>query len=166
MKKVFGVSLLALMLVCLCCASALAQTTGIAMDGKVYTFTGGEGTYQADGKTFIIGVESVVVQEPGLPDRVLELHQTEGTEIMRDGHPAAAGRKRTIPQSSAKVRQHTKLRRRLRCMSNTPIRIQRMMKPGPDALSRMRHTACAAIREAGCSCIRDSGCAPSQTPIR
>ena len=91
MKKVFGVSLLALMLVCLLCASALAQTTGIAMDGKVYTFTGGEGTYQADGKTFIIGVESVVVQEPGLPDRVLELHQTEGTEIMRDGHPAAAG---------------------------------------------------------------------------
>ena len=35
-----------------------------------YTFTGGEGTYQADGKTFIIGAESVVVQEPGLPDRV------------------------------------------------------------------------------------------------
>ena len=62
MKKVFCVSLLALMLVCLLCASALAQTTGIAMDGKVYTFTGGEGTYQADGKTFIIGVESVVVQ--------------------------------------------------------------------------------------------------------
>lgn len=91
MKKVFCVSLIALMLVCLVCASALAQTTGIAMDGKVYTFTGGEGTYQADGKTFIIGVESVVVQEPGLPDRVLELHQTEGTEIMRDGHPAAAG---------------------------------------------------------------------------
>ena len=91
MKKVFGVSLLALMLVCLCCASALAQTTGIAMDGKVYTFAGGEGTYQADGKTFIIGVESVGVQEPGFPDRVLELHQTEGTEIMRDGHPAAAG---------------------------------------------------------------------------
>ena len=49
MKKVFGVSLLALMLVCLCCASALAQTTGIAMDGKVYTFTGGEGTYQSFG---------------------------------------------------------------------------------------------------------------------
>ena len=91
MKKVFGVSLLALMLVCLVCASALAQTTGIAMDGKVYTFTGGEGTYQADGKTFIIGADAVIVQEPGFPDRVLELHQTEGTEIMRDGHPAAAG---------------------------------------------------------------------------
>ena len=166
MKKVFGVSLLALMLVCLVCASALAQTTGIAMDGKVYTFTGGEGTYQADGKTFIIGADAVIVQEPGFPDRVLELHQTEGTEIMRDGHPAAAGQETDDPQSSAKVRRHTKLRRRLRCMSNTPIRIQRMMKHGPDALSRMRHTACAAIREAGCSCIRDSGCAPSQTPIR
>jgi len=35
MKKVFCVSLIALMLVCLVCASALAQTTGIAMDGKV-----------------------------------------------------------------------------------------------------------------------------------
>ena len=40
MKKVFCVSLLALMLVCLLCASALAQTTGIAMDGKVYTHRG------------------------------------------------------------------------------------------------------------------------------
>lgn len=94
MKKVFCVSLLALMLVCLLCASALAQTTGIAMDGKVYTFTGGEGTYQADGKTFIIGAESVVVQEPGFPDRTLELARTQDTAILldgRDGHPAAAG---------------------------------------------------------------------------
>ena len=156
MKKVFCVSLIALMLVCLVCASALAQTTGIAMDGKVYTFTGGEGTYQADGKTFIIGVESVVVQEPGLPDRVLELHQTEGTEIMRDGHPAAAGQETDDPSSSAKIRRHTKLRRPLRCMSNTPIRIQRMMKPGPDALRRMRNTACAATRKAGRSCIKGS----------
>jgi len=88
MKKVFCVSLIALMLVCLVCASALAQTTGIAMDGKVYTFTGGEGTYQADGKTFIIGADAVIVQEPGFPDR------TQDTAILldgRDGHPAAAG---------------------------------------------------------------------------
>lgn len=91
MKKVFGVSLLALTLVCLLCAPALAQTTGIAMDGKVYTFTGGEGTYQADGKTFIIGAESVVVQEPGLPDRVMELDRAEGTELMQNGRIAAAG---------------------------------------------------------------------------
>ncbi len=79
MKKVFCVSLLALMLVCLLCASALAQTTGIAMDGKVYTFTGGEGTYQADGKTFIIGADAVIVQEPGFPDRTLELARTQDT---------------------------------------------------------------------------------------
>lgn len=94
MKKVFCVSLLALMLVCLLCASALAQTTGIAMDGKVYTFTGGEGTYQADGKTFIIGADAVIVQEPGFPDRTLELVRTQDTAILldgRDGHPAAAG---------------------------------------------------------------------------
>ena len=94
MKKVFCVSLIALMLVCLVCASALAQTTGIAMDGKVYTFTGGEGTYQADGKTFIIGADAVIVQEPGFPDRTLELARTQDTAILldgRDGHPAAAG---------------------------------------------------------------------------
>lgn len=94
MRKVFCVFLLALMLVCLLCASALAQTTGIAMDGKVYTFTGGEGTYQADGKTFIIGADAVIVQEPGFPDRVLELVRTQGTAILLDGwdgHPAAAG---------------------------------------------------------------------------
>lgn len=84
MNKVLGVSLLALMLVFLLCAPALAQRTGIAMDGKVYTFTGGEGTYQADGKTFIIGTETVIVQEPGFPDCVLELVQTEGTEIAQD----------------------------------------------------------------------------------
>lgn len=85
MKKVFCVSLLALMLVCLLCASALAQTTGIAMDGKVYTFTGGEGTYQADGKTFIIGADAVIVQEPGFPDRTLELVRTQDTAILLDG---------------------------------------------------------------------------------
>lgn len=91
MKKVFGVSLLALTLACLLCTPALAQTTGIAMDGKVYTFTGGEGTYQADGKTFIIGAESVTVREPGLPDRVMELDRAEGTELMQNGRIAAAG---------------------------------------------------------------------------
>ena len=142
MKKVFCVSLIALMLVCLVCASALAQTTGIAMDGKVYTFTGGEGTYQADGKTFIIGADAVIVQEPGFPDRTLELARTQDTAILMDGMGILPlpGRKRTIPQSSAKVQQHTRLRRPLRCIRNTPIRIQRMMKPGPGTLSRMRNT--------------------------
>lgn len=84
MKKMFCLSLLAWMLVCLPCAPALAQTTGIAMDGKVYTFTGDEGTYQADGKTFVIGADAVIVQEPGVPDRVLELVHTESTEIAQD----------------------------------------------------------------------------------
>lgn len=143
MKKVFCVSLLALMLVCLLCASALAQTTGIAMDGKVYTFTGGEGTYQADGKTFIIGAESVVVQESGSRTaRWSLLGRKTQQSCWMDGMGILPlpGRKRTIPQSSAKVQQHTRLRRPLRCIRNTPIRIQRMMKPGPGALSRMRNT--------------------------
>ena len=160
MKKVFCVSLIALMLVCLVCASALAQTTGIAMDGKVYTFTGGEGTYQADGKTFIIGVESVVVQEPGLPDRVLELHQTEGTEIMRDGHPAAAGQE---TDDSIIIREDTAAYEAAEAIA---VYEQYSLKPGPDALRRMRNTACAATRKAGRSCIKGSGCVPSQMPIR
>lgn len=136
------------------------------MDGKVYTFTGGEGTYQADGKTFIIGVESVVVQEPGLPDRVLELHQTEGTEIMRDGHPAAAGQETDDSTVICEGTAAYEAAEAIAVYEQYSYSYPENDEAGPDALSRMRHTACAAIREAGCSCIRDSGCAPSQTPIR
>lgn len=87
MKKWMIAILLAAILMC---ASALAQTTGIALEDKVYSFTGGEGRYSFDGKTFIIGEDSVLVQEDGKPDRLLPIEciaeedesiASEGAEI-------------------------------------------------------------------------------------
>lgn len=65
----------------LMCASALAQTMGIALDGKAYSFTGGEDRYSIDGKTFIIGEDSVLVQEDGKPDRLLPIERIVEDEI-------------------------------------------------------------------------------------
>lgn len=86
MKKWMIAILLAAILMC---ASALAQTTSVALDGKVYSFTGSEGRYSIDGKTFIIGEDSVLVQEDGKPDRLLPIERiaedesiaSEGVEI-------------------------------------------------------------------------------------
>ncbi|MCI5957756.1 MAG: hypothetical protein MRZ54_12320 [Clostridiales bacterium] len=83
MKKALWTILL-LTLALTLCAAAQAQTTGVAVDGKVYTFTGGEGTYKADGKTFIIGAETVTIQEAGKPDRVLKTVNAQDAENVRD----------------------------------------------------------------------------------
>lgn len=85
MKKTFWTALLGGMLALTLCMPAMAQTTGIQVDGKTYTFTGGEGTYQADGKTFIIGADSVTVQEAGKPELVLSLSHTPDTQVVQDG---------------------------------------------------------------------------------
>lgn len=74
-----------LMLALALCLPGMAQTTGIAVDGKVYIFTGGDGSYKADGKTFLIGADSVTIQETGKPDRVLALAHAPDTEIVQDG---------------------------------------------------------------------------------
>lgn len=84
MKKALWTAVLGLMLALMLCVPAMAQTTGIEVDGKTYTFTGGEGTYKADGKTFIIGAESVTIQEEGKPDRTLNLVHATGTDIVQD----------------------------------------------------------------------------------
>lgn len=76
--------MLGLSLALLLCVSAMAQTTGIEVDGKTYTFTGGKGTYEADGKTFVIGADTVTIREAGKPDRVLPLLETKGTDIVQD----------------------------------------------------------------------------------
>ena len=65
MKRTKWIARVGLMLSVMLCVPALAQTTGIAVDGKIYTFTGSEGTYEADGKTFIIGADTVTIKEPG-----------------------------------------------------------------------------------------------------
>lgn len=84
MKKTLWTALLGLMLAFMLCVPAMAQTTGIEVDGKTYTFMGGEGTYKADGKTFIIGTESVTIQEAGKPDRTLNLVHAPDTNVAQD----------------------------------------------------------------------------------
>ena len=66
------------------CAPALAQTTGIAVDGRIYTFMGSEGSYTVDGKTFVIGADTVTIQEEGKPDRVLPLYHAEDIDVVED----------------------------------------------------------------------------------
>ena len=61
LKKLFP-TLLATLMIATLCVPALAQTTSIALDGEVYTFVGDAGSYQANGKTFIIGRNSVTVR--------------------------------------------------------------------------------------------------------
>ena len=58
--------------------NAAAATTGIAMDGKTYVIHGDRSTFEADGKTFIIGEDSVRIVEAGKPDRVLEMQTDSG----------------------------------------------------------------------------------------
>lgn len=77
LKKLFP-TLLATLMIAALCVPALAQTTSIALDGEVYTFVGDAGSYQANGKTFIIGRDSVTVRAPGEADRVLPLMTSTG----------------------------------------------------------------------------------------
>ena len=83
MKKIW--MLVLGMLLTAVAAPALAQTTGIALDDGVYVFPGGEGSYEADGRTFIIEENTVTVREAGKEDLVLPLETgTEGVEIVTD----------------------------------------------------------------------------------
>ncbi len=59
------IAILTCLLALLLATTALAQTTGVYLDGKCYAFIGGPGTYAADGVTFVIGEDSVTVQRPG-----------------------------------------------------------------------------------------------------
>lgn len=57
-------------------SSALAAATGIQMDGTVYVFYSDEGTFETDGKQFILRENEVVVKEEGKENRVLPLEHT------------------------------------------------------------------------------------------
>ena len=90
MKKALWTAVLGLVLTLVLCTPAMAQTTGIEVDGKTYTFMGSEGTYKADGKTFIIGAESVTIQEEGKPDRTLKLVHAPDMDVAQDVQPGSA----------------------------------------------------------------------------
>ena len=84
MKKT-RIAILSCLLALLLAASALAQTTGVQLDGKSYAFFGGPGTYEADGMTFVIGEDSVTVQRPGEAELVLPLVKCEDDAILTEG---------------------------------------------------------------------------------
>ena len=88
LKKLFP-TLLATLMIAALCVPALAQTTSIALDGEVYSFVGGAGSYQANGKTFIIGHDSVTVRAPGEADRVLPLTTSTEEATVSAGSGAA-----------------------------------------------------------------------------
>ena len=83
MKKGFGL-LIALLAVCMA-MPALAQSTGVQVDGKTYVITGGDGTYEVDGKTFVIEGNTVVVQGEGKEDLRLTLEAAEETDVVEAG---------------------------------------------------------------------------------
>ena len=88
MKKT-RIAILTCLLALLLTATALAQTTGVQLDGKSYAFFGGPGTYEADGMTFVIGEDSVTVQRPGEADLVLALEKCADDAIVTEGASAA-----------------------------------------------------------------------------
>ena len=87
MKKILLTLVLGWTAIFLLCAPALAQMTGIALDGKTYTFFGADGTYETDGKTFILAPDRVTIREEGKPDRTLPLTHAEDTSIASNPAP-------------------------------------------------------------------------------
>ena len=88
MKKT-RIAILTCLLALLLTATALAQTTGVQLDGKSYAFFGGPGTYAADGMTFIIGEDSVTVQRPDEAELVLALETCAKDAIATEGASSA-----------------------------------------------------------------------------
>ena len=88
MKKT-RIAILTCLLALLLTATALAQTTGVQLDGKSYAFFGGPGTYVVDGTTFVIGRGSVTVQRPGEAELVLPLETCADDAIVTEGASVA-----------------------------------------------------------------------------
>lgn len=84
MKKT-RIAILSCLLALLLAASALAQTTGVQLDGKSYAFFGGSGTYVVDGTTFVIDGDSVTVQRPGEAELVLPLETCAEDAVATEG---------------------------------------------------------------------------------
>lgn len=88
MKKLMAAILTVALLLALG-LSATAATTSIMLDGKQYTFFSEYGSYEADGKTFVLEGDSVRVKEAGKPDRVFMLEGTAETDVIQDVNPTA-----------------------------------------------------------------------------
>ena len=83
MKK--GFILMCVVLTMLVALPALAQSTGVSVDGKTYVITGGDGTYEVDGKIFVIEGDTVIVRREGEEDLRLVLEAAEETDVVAAG---------------------------------------------------------------------------------
>ena len=106
MKKT-RIAILTCLLALLLVTPALAQTTGVQLDGKSYAFFGGPGTYEADGMTFVIGEDSVTVQRPGEADLVLALEKCADDAIVTEGASAAVSEVTITTPDDSDVAQYS-----------------------------------------------------------
>ena len=90
MKK--GLILVCMLLAALMALPAMAQSTGVSVDGKTYVITGGDGTYELDGKTFVIEGNAVIVRREGQEDLRLTLEAAEESDVVS----ADAGNRVTV----------------------------------------------------------------------
>ena len=88
MKK--GFALFCILLLTIAALPALAQSTGVCVDGKTYVITGGDGTYELDGKIFEIDGNTVVVKREGQEDLYLKLEAAEEDVIVVENVPESA----------------------------------------------------------------------------
>lgn len=106
MKKT-RIAILSCLLALLLAASALAQTTGVQLDGKSYAFFGGSGTYVVDGTTFVIDGDSVTVQRPGEAELVLPLETCEDDAILTEGTSEAVSEVTIMTAADSVVAQYS-----------------------------------------------------------
>ena len=88
MKKGF-VFLIALLAVCMA-LPALAQSTGVTVDGKTYVITGGDGTYSVGTMIFVLEGDEIIVQREGEEDLHLRLEATVEDEVAVSGTAAGS----------------------------------------------------------------------------
>ena len=80
MKK--GMFLICVLLAALLAVPALAQSTGVYVNGKTYVITGSDGTYEMDGMTFVIEGDTITVTRPGEEELRLSLEAAEETDVV------------------------------------------------------------------------------------
>ena len=79
-----GFILICVFLTVLLAVPALAQSTGVDVDGKTYVITGGDGTYEVDGMIFVINENEVIVRREGQEDLQLALEATEEAVVVEN----------------------------------------------------------------------------------
>ena len=101
------IAILTCLLALLLASPALAQTTGVQLDGRSYAFFGGPGTYVVDGTTFVIGEDSVTVQRPGEAELVLPLMRCEDDAILTEGTSSATSEVTVTTAENSVVAQYS-----------------------------------------------------------